>query len=86
MAILGNDMTQSEEKIKQVPGQAESIHAGTQIEIWEQKSDSETTRQKKPSRTYLRLLRLKLRLLRLKEEGTPEQKRKAEELEKRIGI
>lgn len=77
---------QSTRREEQEQKMTKSISVGKQIEIWEQKSDSETTRQKKPSRTYLRLLRLKLRLLRLKKEGTPEQKRKAEELEKRIGI
>ena len=73
-------------KLVQDSGQRQAIPEGTQLEIWEQISKVETTRHKNTNRTYLRLLRLKLRLLRLKKYGTPEQKRKAEEQEKRMGI
>ena len=66
--------------------QKEAIPGGTQIEIWDQASEVETTKQinstsrsRRNSPTYLKLLLLKSRLLQIK---TPE----SEALQKKIGI
>jgi len=72
-------MLKSNTETKQSSKQTRNIKPGTQLEIWEQKSEVETTKHKNTSRTYLRLLMMKSKLIQI---DTPESKA----LQKKIGI